>query len=136
MKRTLIAIVVLAVLMFAAVALWGRSEIAITIGDEPTPTPEWAAGPLLTKSEAIGLVHTWFLLTNDATGEKVPSLRECGRRAEPVIIDGEKHTHAIILGRDHYRARYIPHTHMWVVEVEGTACAYTVGDRTGKVGPQ
>jgi hypothetical protein len=134
MKRTLIAIVVLAVLMFAAVALWGRSEIAITIGEEPTPTPERAAGPLLTESEAIGLIHTWY------SGVNPEHINRC-----ELTWDDDKSWWVP-------EARYIPHTEMWVViapartathgvgdrKISWTVpeCAFTVDDRTGKVGPQ
>jgi hypothetical protein len=59
----------------------------------------------------------------------------CGIRTEPVILDGKELQYEVHMGGELSQARYISDTHMWVVEVEGTVCAFTVDDRTGKVGP-
>ena len=55
---------------------------------------------------------------------------------EPVILDGKEHEYEVNMGCGLYQARYIPDSLMWVVEAEGTVCAFTVDDRAGKVGPE
>ena len=60
----------------------------------------------------------------------------CGLRTEPVILDDKKHEYEVHMGCDLYQARYLPGGLMWVVEAEGTAFAFTVDDRAGKVGPE
>ena len=60
----------------------------------------------------------------------------CGLRTESVIRDGKEHEYEVNMGCGLYQAWYLPDSLMWVVEAEGTVCAFTVDDRTGKVGPE
>ena len=51
------------------------------------------------------------------------------------ILGGKEHEYEVNMGCGLYQAWYLPDSLMWVVEAEGTICAFTVDDRAGKVGP-